>query len=551
MEDKKFVTYADFGAVGDGVTDDFEAIYRAHEYANENGLPVVINDGKTYYIHETRIDGEVRAAVIKTDVNWGSSKFIIDDSDLVSYDGTGRVGKNIFSIESDYEPVSLTDSAVLAAIGSIGEGTKKINLALGYPALLIIYNENQRVFKRCGASYVKIGLNKGSVQKELIVVDGEGNVDESTPFMFNYSELTKIEVLRIDIKPITVKGGIFTTRASRVDAVNPKTGGTAQYIERGILINRSFTTLLGVEHYVEGEVSTYEYRDSGLRGAHYYGFYAAKRANEVLIKNCVFTGRRYYKLCGTYEFTGVMVNKIRLHGCTQSNFEFVNEEGKAVYSMAGSPVAKTKYCWGVGGTDFCKNMEYVDCKLSRFDAHQGLYNGKLINSTINFMELTGKGEMYIENLDFRSTGPGANLLVYLRDDYGSTWDGTITFKNCTAHFAAGEAYVFFHQYSNWDFGYRCHFPNLILDNLKVEGLGECPAVHFKMPTTEPNMSLDTTALVPRKNEDGTVDEGNMKNANPIVPPEFIKIINNECGAKYLIENIPFYENTVLEGVVMA
>ena len=35
-----FVCYEDFGAVGDGVADDFAAIYRAHEYANENHLPV-------------------------------------------------------------------------------------------------------------------------------------------------------------------------------------------------------------------------------------------------------------------------------------------------------------------------------------------------------------------------------------------------------------------------------------------------------------------------------------------------------------------------------
>ena len=38
--DKKFVYYSDFGAVGDGVTNDFEAIREAHIYANENHLPV-------------------------------------------------------------------------------------------------------------------------------------------------------------------------------------------------------------------------------------------------------------------------------------------------------------------------------------------------------------------------------------------------------------------------------------------------------------------------------------------------------------------------------
>jgi len=34
------VTYERFGAVGDGVHDDLSAICEAHEYANQNGLPV-------------------------------------------------------------------------------------------------------------------------------------------------------------------------------------------------------------------------------------------------------------------------------------------------------------------------------------------------------------------------------------------------------------------------------------------------------------------------------------------------------------------------------
>ena len=38
--EKNAVFYKDFGAVGDGVTDDFHAIKAAHDYANEHKLPV-------------------------------------------------------------------------------------------------------------------------------------------------------------------------------------------------------------------------------------------------------------------------------------------------------------------------------------------------------------------------------------------------------------------------------------------------------------------------------------------------------------------------------
>ena len=40
----QFVNYEQFGAVGDGVADDAEAIRKAHNYANEHGLKVLAHD---------------------------------------------------------------------------------------------------------------------------------------------------------------------------------------------------------------------------------------------------------------------------------------------------------------------------------------------------------------------------------------------------------------------------------------------------------------------------------------------------------------------------
>jgi len=548
---EKYVTYLDFGAKGDGVTDDFEAIWRAHNYANENGLPVVTDDGRTYYIHETRIDGGVKSVIIKTDVTWGSSKFIIDDTDIISADGTGRHGQHIFRAVSDYPMETVTDPEVLAKLAGIGEGTKKVNLELGYPAMIVVYDNEQRVFRRSGGYGPNSKL--GCDAHELLVIDAEGNVDESTPFMFNYPQLSKLEILRIDIKPITISGGEFTTRASRMNAWDPETekiiGG---YLGRGLMINRSYTTVVGVKHYVEGEITTYEHRDQKLRGAHYNGFYAVSYANEITIKDCIFTGRRYYRLAGTYEFSGHMVNKIRLIGCTQSNFQVEAEDGTKVYSMSLSPVSGTLRHWGIGGTNFCKNMEYIDSKLSRFDAHCGLYNGKMVRCTMNFMELTGKGDLLIEELDWYSANPGEtyNSFSYLRGDYGCTWNGTITIKNCTANVERGDFYVLMHAYANWDYGYQCVFPNLIIDNLKIKGLDEGAKVHVmtekRSLVREPNIHLPKTLNVLHDNEDGTHDNGN---ANMIVPPKFIKVINNNSGYDFLLPKASFFDNTEKVGVV--
>ena len=50
---KKIVNYEDFGAKGDGVTDDFRAIKAAHDYANENGLAVVGRKQKHFFLSPT------------------------------------------------------------------------------------------------------------------------------------------------------------------------------------------------------------------------------------------------------------------------------------------------------------------------------------------------------------------------------------------------------------------------------------------------------------------------------------------------------------------
>ena len=546
---KNQVSYIDFGAKGDGVTDDFAAIVKAHEYANENGLPVVIDDGRTYYIHDTVIDGSARSAIIRTDVNWGNASFIIDDTDIDYFDGTKRASTYIFDIKSDYEVKTVTDRNVLCRLDGIGEGTTKLDFAPGYPAMLVIYDENTSVFRRTGGNR----SGKGAVKKELILVDSDGNVDSSTPFMFDYETVTRLDIIRDDVTPITVKGGKFTTRGCRVDAFNNETNEKAGYYARGIFINRSHTVIDGVEHYVTGEFTTYDHRDKLLEGPHYRGFYVASHANEITIQNCVLTGRRYYHVSGTYEFSGDMVNKIYLIGCTQSNFRIKDEEGKTVFSMAISPVSKTLYYWGIGGTNFCKNMEYINCTLSRFDAHQGLYNGKIIGCTMNFMELTGKGELLVEDLDWYSPGPGEtyNSIAYLRNDYGSTWEGPITFRNCTAHVSCGDFFLVQHSYTNWDYGYTCHFPNLIFDNLMVDGLEDGAKVRLITETKnikkEPNLHLPTTVNIPEHKKEG---EPSFVNKNPIVPPKFIRIINNGTGYPVYVTRCAFLDNTELEGVTV-
>ena len=92
MKTTDYVTYSQFGASADGVTNDFYKIKAAHDYANANGLPVKA-DGEKYLIRETvGEDGKAERIVIKTSVDFGNATFIIDDSALSYYseDGMAR-----------------------------------------------------------------------------------------------------------------------------------------------------------------------------------------------------------------------------------------------------------------------------------------------------------------------------------------------------------------------------------------------------------------------------------------------------------------------------
>ena len=75
--EKIFVTYEEFGAVGDGATDDMPAIVRCHDYANAHGLTVVACDRAKYYIGGRNI-----TANIMTTTRWGKAEFIVDDRKL-------------------------------------------------------------------------------------------------------------------------------------------------------------------------------------------------------------------------------------------------------------------------------------------------------------------------------------------------------------------------------------------------------------------------------------------------------------------------------------
>ena len=505
-KDVSVVYYEDFEAVGDGRTDDFEAMYKTHVFANECGQTVKADPDAVYYICNTRlvVDGKERVVNIpvKTNVDWCGAKIIIDDTNIPTLSGHANYSMasgNIFYVQpnDEHTKIKFTESKTLARLVEEGiyPGQTKINFNIpdwDGDLMIVVYNDSHKVFRRKGYAQ-----HSGESMHELIVIDNEGNVSEETNIMFQYTNLDYIDVYKLDpTSAITLKNATIETKESKVNQLFVDEKGvetyTTGYKARGIRVDRSYTTVENINHVVTGGFNLKE-RSNGFEGTAAGGMFTANYANHVTFKNCIMPGRQSYYRHSSYNFKANCVNKIVLDHCIQSNFwvevDFDTGEMKGhtdyadglytsmssvtLYSDGGEAKSHMMH-WGIGGTNYCKNMEYIDSKVSRFDAHAGLLDGKIIRTHINGMELTGVGTLEMDEITWYPYG-NTTPFLYLRADYGYHWDGDIIIKDADAYMfditsKAPEFYLTHYNYNNWYYGYTCAFPNITLDNLEIFSL---------------------------------------------------------------------------------
>ncbi len=407
----QFVTYEQFGAVGDGKTDDQNAIVAAHEYANKNHLPVLAREGAEYYI-----GGAKKIAVIQTDTDWSNARFIIDDSETESY------STEVFRIAS-----ANTEKITLPELKTLKAGATNIGCTLPCDAMVILKNSTVRQFIRKGANE-----NSGNPMQDVILVDKNGNIDPSTPVLWDFDTITSITVKPHEEKALTLRGGIITTLANSI----PDLG----YYYRGIRVYRSNTVIDGLTHYVENE---------GATGSPYYGIIIVHSVYDFTMKNCVLSGHKIYKKSengvnrGTYDVTFDTSTHIKIENCSQVN------------DITDSSL------WGVFASNCCKNIELENCSFSRFDAHRGVCNVTIRNSEIGHqgINLIGQGTALIEN----TTVKNATQFINLRNDYGSTFDGDIIIRDCTFAPKSSKEILLINgkNTGDWDFGYTCYLPRTV------------------------------------------------------------------------------------------
>ncbi len=442
------VRYSDFAAKGDGKTDDIDAIAATHAFANQQNLPVKADDGFTYFI-----SGKNRTAAIQTNTDFGKAVFMIDDTDVKNRDG------QVFVVGSVKQPFQLK------GIATLKKNQTKIDVAMPGTCLITVTDTSVKRYIRFGPN-----VNNGSSQTDIFMVDKNGKVDRNAPIIWDFDQITDITALPIDETILTISGGRFTTIANReTSAYN--------YYSRGISIRRSNVLLTGLEHYVTGE---------GDHGAPYNGFINIRDCANVRIQNTLLTGHKTYQTIGragvtvsmgTYDITPSRALNVSFVNCRQTN-----------------DINDNKY-WGIMGSNFCKNIIYDSCTFSRFDAHQGVANATIRNSTLGHQGINaiGSGNFIVENTTVHSRN-----FFNLRPDYGSTWQGALMIRDCVfvpnAANSSGGSVISGSNTGLHNFGYTCYMPEKItIQNLRIDDSKQ-PA-DYKGPTIfsnfNPKMTDDT------------------------------------------------------------
>ncbi|KRF21500.1 hypothetical protein [Paenibacillus sp. Soil787] len=417
---KGFVNYEEFGALGNGETDDTEAICAAHAYANKHGLPVKTKHDATYYIGSKAL-----TAVIETDVDWSTSRFTIDDTAVEN----NKIP--CFHVKSVLNPYELK-------IQSLTRDQKQVDIFLENDCYVIVTNVNVKKF-------IRFGLNQdnGTNQTDCFVLKKDGFI--ASPIDWNYEEITKTEAWPIDNNILKISGGIFTTIANRGES-------KYDYYSRGIDITRSNTVIDGVIHYIAGEVG---------HGSPYRGFLNVIQCAYVTIQNCFVSGHKIYTTInaagepvemGSYDFHANSVIDFKLINCRMNNIS-----------------DRTR--WGVIASNFCKNIWVENCILSRLDAHMGVSGTYTIKDSFmgwSGVNAIGRGQLTLDNV----VSYGRSLVEF-RHDYGSTWEGNIIIRDSKWIPFSGytNTLELFYMKNNGmhDFGYDCYMPQEVeISNLHID-----------------------------------------------------------------------------------
>ena len=510
------VYYEDFFAVGDGTTCDFEAIYNTHKFANEGGQKVMSKRGAdaTYYISPDKF---TKTILVKTDVDFCGATFIVNDVGESAYKYRKLA---LFTLARDYTEVIIRDAELNVLQDYIDSTTGELkqkwvtdgiidderfsdvtfkagetdfswlkDVLIGEKNLVKIEDKLHKDFIRHGSNQ-----NSGATRRDVFVVNADGIVesnildakysydkDNPTEFsskaVFDYNNISTIEIYRADDKPITVQNGNFiniccrtvesTTYTANAADDDPHNDIVTKYAnkfheyQRGFIVNRTNATIKNVVHqmekepdlgwYLEGCGYTPDSKHFDNKGKikygsrhesyPYYGFIFANHTYNFTLEDTQLTGHTtYYEdkpatastggsipepvAMGTYDFVLEYSVNIMFKNVSQ-----VNKPEQLASAKNGdySYLTDTRY-WGIMSSNGIKNIILDGCHINRFDAHRGFWNAALVDTYIGHsFQVIGGGILYTDNV---TKAAKSNFMTF-RGDYGATFEGDVIVNNST------------------------------------------------------------------------------------------------------------------------
>ena len=437
------VNYSNHGAKGDGITDDFEAIYQAHKHANklriatpEKRVIVRGTPNANYFIGAKHSD---RTILIQTSTDWTDVTFTIDDREVPHQNA--RVW--LFRVES-----ALPEIDLFGTVTSLKAGQPNIPEFSFERDMMITVADNTTLFhrKEFGGDGPFAG-GQPSPKIDAFRIDKQGNIDPLTPIVHDFNTITSLRGIQIDEETLTIRGGTFIRYANLVHVT--RGGYGFGYFDRGILVTRSNVVMEGLYHdvrYYNLDGSPFPYEQ---RVRPYSGFINTRRCSDITIRNVVLSGRRMAEI-GTYDLLIETTLNILLENVNQTNC--INDR---------------RY-WGIMASNESKNIVVDRVSFSRFDTHRLVHNITVKNSEIGYASIlaTGSGTLWVEN-----TTVYASFFMSFREDWGSHWNGNVYVKNSVfAPFSqnVSNMTVFsgFNITGKFDFG----FPNTMPKIITIDGL---------------------------------------------------------------------------------
>lgn len=490
---ERYITYEDFGATSKEGYDNYQVIKDAHDYANKNNIAVRATLS-CYHIYKIN---NLNPIIISTNTNWNNAKFIIHDEEISE---KKTKDYSIFQITSKEKDKTISDEAVLKNI-TVNRNTKNIKELAGYgDCLCIIYNDKKMQYKRSGTLQ-----NQGKPQQDVFKIDNEGNV--LNEIIWDFDNISKITLIPIPDDTVIIQNGNFQTNLPS-DGLEQERG----YFNRNIACYRSNTIIKNINHTLN---------DENAIGGPYYGFLTIQKTSDVKIIECQLVAHKYEK-DSNYDLIIENTANTEIENVTCKNIE-------------------DSHRWGITGSNYTKDITYKNCVLNRIDAHCGIHNLNVEDCQIGIHGITvqGSGELNITN----TTSYARDSIVYLRDDYGSSWNGNINIKNCVFKGTKLPRIIYFKisydgENQLHDYGYDLYLPNLNIDGLTIED--------GNVPLENNNIYIYNNNKYFTGNENGEV-------RNNYILPKNLTIENYQTttGRKLKLFSNQFYNNLEELGITLS